>query len=219
MGFLAAPAAALCISLTTIAAAQQEAAAPQQALPQAEANAPQTPGFGQPAIPQNPTVKDTPGELYGKFLQLPVSGLLPGDVHPKVEINNPQESSEAATRGMRYFQAFNCVGCHAPNGGGGIGPSFSEGTFQFGGAPANIYLSIVQGRSLGMPAWGTVLPDEVIWDLVAYIQSISNSPQTQWGTTISRTSPNIEQVPAEFESTTHPWAFTQAFMKGQEPPK
>ncbi len=206
---IASSAVVLCMSFA-IASAQQEQ-------PQVVAPNPEAPG--QASLPANPVVKDTPGELYGKFMQLPVSRLLPGGISPNVNIKNPLQSGESATRGMRYFNAFNCVGCHAPNGGGGIGPSLSNRYFKFGGSPGQIYMSIVQGRPLGMPAWGTVLPDEVIWDLVSYIESISNAPSTEWGQTISHNYPKVEQVPAEFQTTPNPWAYTQPFMKGMQPPK
>jgi cytochrome c oxidase cbb3-type subunit 3 len=118
---------------------------------------------------------------------------------------------------MAYFMAFNCIGCHADNGGGGMGPALSNRFFQYGGEPTNIYLTIVQGRPNGMPAWGGLLPDAVIWDLVAYVEQISKEPETQWGTTISPSSPDIEQAPAEFTMTTNPWAYTEPFSKGQKP--
>ena len=113
--------------------------------------------------------------------------------------------------------AFNCIGCHADNGGGGMGPALSNSFFQYGGEPANIYLTIMQGRPNGMPAWGGILPDAVIWDLVAYIQQISKEPHPQWGTTISAHSPSIEQVPAEFQTGPKPWDYTEPFRNGQKP--
>jgi cytochrome c oxidase cbb3-type subunit 3 len=116
---------------------------------------------------------------------------------------------------MRFFSAFNCDGCHAANGGGGMGRSLSNSVFIYGGKPETIYMTIVQGR-VGMPAWGTVLPENVIWDLVAYIKSISNAPSSQWGTTFSATSPSVEQVPAGVQSTPDPWRYTQAFGKGSQ---
>ena len=169
------------------------------------------------SLPANPPAKDTPGELYGKFFQLPVSGLVPGNVHPKIDIDNPEHDANAVERGMKYYNAFNCVGCHAPNGGGGMGPSLSNNIFIYGDTPGNIYMTLVQGRPRGMPAWGTVLPDNILWDLVAYIRTISNEPTTEWGRTFSKDSPKVEHVPAEFLSTSNPWKFTQPFMKGQQP--
>ena len=70
-----------------------------------------------------------------------------------------------------------------------------------------------------MPAWGAVLPDAVIWDLVTYIGKISNEPAPEWGRTFARSplSPNIEQVPTEQVMTTEPWANTKNFTSGQKP--
>jgi cytochrome c2 len=120
---------------------------------------------------------------------------------------------------MQAFVSMNCVGCHAPNGGGGMGPALSERQFIYGREPANIYLSIEQGRPKGMPAWGELLPANTIWDLVAYITSISSAPDTGWGETISRSppSPAIQQVPAELITTATPWRDTEPFGDGRKP--
>ena len=83
---------------------------------------------------------------------------------------------QATTRGMQDFIQFNCVGCHAPNAGGGMGPALSEGQSVYGSTPANLFLSIYQGRPNGMPAWGELLPKSTIWELVAYVQSIAHPP-------------------------------------------
>lgn len=160
-------------------------------------------------------------EQYGgteALLRMPVSNVFPGGMPIRPPIANPVGHDPAApNRGMRYFMAFNCVGCHAPNGAGGIGPSLSDRYFKYGGEPAQIYLTIVQGRPLGMPAWGGILPDSVVWDLVAYITQISQAPVSEWGQTISLKSLKIEQVPAEFEITANPWAHTEPFSFGQRP--
>jgi cytochrome c oxidase cbb3-type subunit III len=178
---------------------------------------PSPPPPNQSAQPPSPA-QETPGELYGKLLQVPVTTLIPGNVTVNPNIQAPKsDEPQSASRGMRYFTAFNCVGCHAANGGGGMGPSLSNRAFIYGSAPENIYLTIVQGRPRGMPAWGTVLPDNIVWDLVAYVQSISKAPSKEWGTTFSTTSPSIEQVPAEFQHTPDPWRYTQKFKSGQNP--
>ena len=170
---------------------------------------------GQPALQQD-VVPYTGGTRV--LLNTPVSNLFPGGISTRPELENPVANDPAAAqRGMAYFTSFNCVGCHAANGGGGMGRALSNRYFQYGGAPANIYLSIVQGRPNGMPAWGGLLPDAVVWDLVAYIEQISKAPQPQWGTTISPHSPSIEQAPAEFVTTPNPWAYTQPFSNGQKP--
>jgi cytochrome c oxidase cbb3-type subunit 3 len=155
-----------------------------------------------------------------QFMQVPVSNLSPGAVPSRPEIRNPAASDpQALMRGMTYFSKFNCSGCHADNGGGGMGPALSNTIFIYGGQPENIYLSIYQGRPNGMPAWGSSLPDAVVWDLVTYIQSISNEPTREWGRTVSLSppSPDIQQVPAEKLQTPAPWSQTQKFGFGQKP--
>jgi cytochrome c oxidase cbb3-type subunit III len=160
------------------------------------------------------TVNNDPAEM----LDVPVTSLTPGDVTVSPKITNPAaEDSSASARGMKYFADFNCSGCHAANGGGGMGPALSNRAFIYGDKPEQIYLSIAQGRPAGMPAWGTVLPSTVIWDLVAYVSNISDAPSTQWGHTTSLKAFDIEQVPAEFQSTPDPWAYTQPFSFGQKP--
>jgi cytochrome c oxidase cbb3-type subunit 3 len=160
------------------------------------------------------------GGRAGTFMRVPVSHLSPGAIPNRPVIKNPvQGDPKAAERGLKYFINFNCVGCHAPNGGGGMGPALSNNIFIYGAQPENIYLSIYQGRPNGMPAWGAVLPDSVIWDLVTYIGKISNEPTPEWGRTfaLSPPSPSIEQVPTEKAMTSAPWSETESFKSGQKP--
>ena len=43
----------------------------------------------------------------------------------------------------------------------------------YGSDPANIYATIVEGRPNGMPAFGGHIPDNEVWELVAYVRSMS----------------------------------------------
>jgi len=182
--------------------------------------------FGWQALAQGRTGPVGAGERSDyasearKLLAVPATGVLPGAVPPPVDIKNPFAGDPGALeRGMKHFINFNCVGCHAPNGAGGMGPALSNNTWVHGSSAANIYLSIYQGRANGMPAWGTTLPSNVIWELVSYVQSISQDPDTHFGKTISRTppSPDIEQVPAQELETATPWKHTQPFSNGRRP--
>lgn len=158
------------------------------------------------------------GDPASGLLEVPVVELQPGGVQQRPTIRNPvADDPDAAQRGMDAFSQMNCIGCHADNGAGGMGPALSNGKFIYGGAPENIYLTILQGRPNGMPAWGGMLPDATIWDLVAYIQSISREPAGAWGKTTSAQGFTIEQVPAEFETTVEPWRYTTPFSYGQAP--
>lgn len=157
------------------------------------------------------------------LLRVPVSGIYPGGSSRGLNANlqNPlADDPDAVQRGMKDFDAFNCSGCHAPNGGGGMGPSLSDDMWIYRSSPANIYLSIAQGRSAGMPAFGAMLPDRTLWELVAYIQSIAEKPSGKFGATTSLVpqSPSLEQVPAGRNQTATPWQFTEPMPKGGERP-
>jgi cytochrome c oxidase cbb3-type subunit 3 len=43
----------------------------------------------------------------------------------------------------------------------------------YGSAPANIFATIVEGRPNGMPAFGGKLASTQVWQLVAYVRSLS----------------------------------------------
>jgi cytochrome c oxidase cbb3-type subunit 3 len=195
-----------------------------QTQPSQKSPAPPADGGTKPQ--QKPNPAPPPPSFYNgsvpaaALLRVPVTGVVPGDVNTAPNIKNPlADDPNAVQRGMRDFDAFNCSGCHAANGAGGMGPSLSNNSWLYRSSPANIYLTIVQGRSKGMPAFGAMLPDKVIWELVSYIQSISEKPSGTFGKTTSREplSPDIEQVPPEKMQTTQPWNFTEAFSKGQRP--
>jgi cytochrome c oxidase cbb3-type subunit 3 len=82
------------------------------------------------------------------------------------------ENAWAVGEGKRLYQAYNCNGCHA-NGGGGMGPALMDATWIYGSAPQNVYTTIVEGRPNGMPAFGGKIPDQQVWQLVAYVRSLS----------------------------------------------
>jgi cytochrome c oxidase cbb3-type subunit III len=201
-------------ALIALGVLQSSLVGAQQSLPPAEQ-------AQQPSAQLRPNFTDSiGGTAPSVFMQVPVSHLSPGAVPSRPTIKNPvQGDPQAIERGMKYFINFNCVGCHADNGGGGMGPALSNTTFLYGGQPENIYLSIFQGRPNGMPTWGAVLPDSVIWDLVTYIGKLSNEPNPEWGRTFSKSplSPKVEQVPVEQVTTSDPWSSTKNFSSGQKP--
>lgn len=89
---------------------------------------------------------------------------------------NPYEGDENAIReGQRLYDWYNCSGCHAPKGGGGMGPPLSTGNWIYGGEPASLFQSIWEGRPDGMPAWAGRIPKDATWKLVAYIQTLPDA--------------------------------------------
>jgi cytochrome c oxidase cbb3-type subunit 3 len=95
-----------------------------------------------------------------------------GGASPMPDTSNFQESAYAVGEGKRLYNAYNCVGCHA-QGGGAIGPALMDSEWIYGSRPDQIYSTIVQGRPNGMPSFGDKLPDYQVWELVAYVRSLS----------------------------------------------
>ncbi|HVV65943.1 MAG TPA: cytochrome c [Rhizomicrobium sp.] len=177
-------------------------------------------GAGPPLKPNVPDEAYSGSVPASLLLRVPVTGVTPGAVNPAPAIKNPVAGDpNAIARGMQAFNAFNCSGCHMANGGGGMGPALSNDRWIYRSSPANIYLTIVQGRSAGMPAFGAMLPDRVVWELVAYVKSLSNAPDGHFGSTTSANppSPAIEQVSANREQSPTPWSVTEPFSSGQKP--
>jgi cytochrome c oxidase cbb3-type subunit 3 len=83
-----------------------------------------------------------------------------------------QENAWGQSEGKRLFLQYNCAGCHA-NGGGGIGPALMDDEWIYGFEPVNIYSAITEGRPNGMPSFRHKIPDYQVWQLVAYVQSMS----------------------------------------------
>jgi mono/diheme cytochrome c family protein len=91
-------------------------------------------------------------------------------------IPNPYEDNpQAIAAGKSLYIKMNCAGCHAYNAKGNMGPDLTDTYWRYGGLPAQIYSSIHDGRAEGMPAWGSALPPQEIWKLVAYIQSLGGT--------------------------------------------
>lgn len=76
------------------------------------------------------------------------------------------------SQGQQYYKWFNCTGCHF-NGGGGIGPPLMDDKWIYGDKIEQIYATIVQGRPNGMPAFRDKIPEQQVWQIAAYVKSLS----------------------------------------------
>jgi cytochrome c oxidase cbb3-type subunit 3 len=83
-----------------------------------------------------------------------------------------EENAYALSEGKRLYEAFNCVGCHA-HGGGDIGPPLMDDQWIYGSRPEQIFGSIVEGRPNGMPSFAGKIADFQVWQIVAYVRSLS----------------------------------------------
>jgi len=100
--------------------------------------------------------------------------LQPGPMIPFQHRRNPfAGNSHAIAEGKKLYSQFNCAGCHA-NGGGAIGPPLMDNEWIYGSAAENIFATIVEGRPQGMPAYGGRIVEYQIWQIVAYVRSMSD---------------------------------------------
>ena len=147
----------------------------------AQASARTTPAPGRAAAAQqappatSPQSGQQPGpDLAGRFVSH-TEHVQPGLATPAtgLALRNPHEGDPAAVAtGAKLFVAYNCLDCHGADGSGAMGPSLADGRWHFGGAPAEVFESIYQGRPEGMPAWGSLISSDQIWMLVSYVRSL-----------------------------------------------
>ena len=100
------------------------------------------------------------GPLFARYQQTPVLGLIKDQTALKV--------------GERLFANY-CTNCHGSDARGARGfPNLRDNDWLWGGTPADIQTTIMQGRQAAMPAWEAALGGERGVDEVAqYILSLS----------------------------------------------
>jgi len=106
------------------------------------------------------------------------SSITLSDLHPGAQAGSPDapspydENASAIAQGKQLYEWFNCSGCHA-QGGGAIGPPLMDDQWIYGSAGENIFATIVEGRPNGMPSFRGKIPTQQVWQIVAYVRSLS----------------------------------------------
>lgn len=131
-----------------------------------------------------------------------LSTIAPGPAGPmRRQSETGQKANQNAfqiSQGKALFTQFNCVGCHG-NGGGASGPALMDDTWSYGGEIENIAASIREGRPNGMPSFRGRVPEDEIWQLAAYVRSMSgNAPKA------ARPSRNDDIYPGPPETSRKP---------------
>jgi cytochrome c oxidase cbb3-type subunit 3 len=107
-------------------------------------------------------------------ISVTMSELRPGATQPPAQTKNPAEGhAYDVNEGKRLFSQYNCTGCHF-NGGGGIGPALMDEKWIYGSESENIYSTIVEGRPNGMPSFRQKIPDYQVWEITAYVKTLSS---------------------------------------------
>lgn len=81
--------------------------------------------------------------------------------------------AEAMSSGARLFATY-CTTCHGSDARGAKGfPNLTDQDWLYGGEPAQIKTSILDGRAGIMPAWQAALGDDGVMQTTAYVRSLA----------------------------------------------
>ena len=139
-----------------------------------------------PARADDPTARTPePGALAAATTTLFPGGGRPPPPDPQGKIY--EGNTQAISAGARLFNWYNCSGCHF-HGAGGMGPSLMDQDWIYGGRIDQIHATLVQGRPNGMPSWAGKIPDKEMWEISAYVRSLSTpTPENGPGQTMPQT--------------------------------
>jgi putative heme-binding domain-containing protein len=91
-------------------------------------------------------------------------------------VKNPHTTKEDIAAGGRVFRAHWAV-CHGPGGSGGHAADLTRDQYQHGNSDPELFLIISEGiPGTEMPA--TFFQGTQLWQLVAYVQSLRQGPET-----------------------------------------
>ncbi|RUO25688.1 cytochrome-c oxidase, cbb3-type subunit III [Aliidiomarina minuta] len=93
--------------------------------------------------------------------------------YAQMSIEDISQDTDALRLGQRLFLQ-NCAQCHGSDARGSIGfPNLTDGIFSWGGSPADIKKTLMEGRVAEMPAFGDQLGEQGIREMTAYVLSLS----------------------------------------------
>ncbi len=83
------------------------------------------------------------------------------------------QDPEAQKIGGRLFSTY-CTTCHGSDAGGARGfPNLRDSDWLYGGEPAMVKTSILNGRQAAMPAWGAIIGADGVQQVTAYVEKLS----------------------------------------------
>lgn len=98
-------------------------------------------------------------EMRDRYLALPVEEIA----------NDPA----VRKMGMRMF-GNNCAQCHGADAKGAYGfPNLTDEDWIYGGDPATIKATLMNGRQAAMPAWGSILGDQGVSEATEYLMALN----------------------------------------------
>jgi cytochrome c oxidase cbb3-type subunit III len=120
-----------------------------------------------------PTIQDNYKENLGHVNALKEKYLETLGEFKREKYDDFKSRSEILDLGKGVYET-NCQSCHNEKGAGDIGPNLTDKYWLYAEAtPETIYPFIISGSpSGGMPAWGTILDEDELYSVLAYIKSL-----------------------------------------------
>ena len=97
------------------------------------------------------------GPIYAKYAAMPIAEVA--------------KDEQALKMGGRLFSTY-CSICHGSDAKGAVGfPNLRDSNWRWGGEPDTIKTTILHGRMAIMPAWGSIIGDDGVKNVSAYVRS------------------------------------------------
>ncbi len=97
------------------------------------------------------------GPIYAQYAAMPIADVA--------------KDEQALKMGGRLFSTY-CSICHGSDAKGAVGfPNLSDSNWRWGGEPDTIKTTILHGRMAIMPAWGSIIGDDGVKNVSAYVRS------------------------------------------------
>ena len=120
----------------------------------------------------SPFASSNGGPLDQEDVDAIVAYIRSWEANPPVEVPPEVAQETLALKGAEIYQSI-CTQCHGAQGEGGVGPALSDPKFQADNTDQAMFDTISQGHAnTPMIAWGDVLSEEQIKQLVAFIRQL-----------------------------------------------
>jgi mono/diheme cytochrome c family protein len=125
---------------------------------------------GQPNLGMSPFGSTNGGPLSDDEISTIVNYIRSWQANPPVELPPEINADTLPLKGADIYQEV-CAQCHGPNGEGGVGPALASTTYQSDNTDQQIFDAIDLGHpATPMIAWGEILSDQQITELVNFIR-------------------------------------------------
>ena len=129
--------------------------------------------------------------------------VFPGDANlPKADPRAAAYEGNAAaiSEGQRLYNWMNGSGCHF-HGGGGMGVALMDDKWRYGGRIDQIVATIVEGRPNGMPSFRGRLTGQQVWQLAAYVRTLSGQERKD---AVSARADEVSNTPPQTQTKHEP---------------